>query len=92
MTSTTVADVDAIGVRVLLFSVLREQVGQSTVELQLEAHSRPRDLLDRLTERFPAVAVYRGVIRVAVNHAYVDEDLELNEGDEVALITPVSGG
>ena len=31
-------------------------------------------------------------LRLAVNHDFVDEDVELSENDEVALISPVQGG
>lgn len=92
MHSAQAADIDTIRINVLLFSVLRERVGLSSLEMQLTSGSRPRELLDELSVRFPAIATYREVVRIAVNQTYVDEDAELNHGDEVALITPVSGG
>ena len=35
---------------------------------------------------------FRSYIRIAVNEAYVDLGFELHDGDEVAIIPPVSGG
>jgi molybdopterin converting factor subunit 1 len=89
------APVDAptpVGVRVLLFSVLREYVGAGEVEVTLPAPATGRTLLDHLAERFPALRDYRPVVHLAVNEQYAPPDTPLSEGDEVALITPVSGG
>lgn len=92
MIRSSPADLELINVRVLLFSVLREHVGRSTIDLEMDARSDVRDLVDHLADRFAGVAAYRHTIRVAVNQEYVDEEHALSTGDEVALITPVSGG
>lgn len=83
---------ECIAVRVLLFSALREKVGQPVLEATLADGATGRELLDRLAERHPAVAAYRRTLRLAVNETYTTEDVALHDGDEVALITPVSGG
>ncbi len=86
------ASTGEITVRVLFFSVLREQVGRGELELSVKANSRSEELLDRLSATYPAVDEFRSVTRVAVNQSYVDGSVELMDGDEMALITPVSGG
>jgi molybdopterin synthase catalytic subunit/molybdopterin converting factor small subunit len=76
-----------VRVAVKLFAALREQRGAREVELELEDGSRVDDVwraLDLGDE--PAGLVY------AVNRLYADRDAPLAEGDEVALIPPVSGG
>ena len=70
-----------------LFAALREQRGAREVELELEEGSRVDDVwraLDLGDE--PTGLVY------AVNRSYADRNMRLAEGDEVALIPPVSGG
>ena len=79
-------------IRVLLFSVLRELVGERELTLALPDPPTGEEVLNRLETRCPGLAEYRSVIRLAVNEGYVSEDVELNRGDEIALITPVSGG
>lgn len=79
-------------VRVLFFSVLREKTGRHAVSAQLPAGATGDGLLDHLAAEYPAVAAYRPVVRLAVNETYASGNVALNDGDEVALITPVSGG
>lgn len=81
-----------IGVRVLFFSVLREQVGTGEMAVSLPDDATGDTLLDRLAERCPALGAYRPVVRLAVNEQYAAPGTRLHDGDEVALITPVSGG
>jgi molybdopterin synthase catalytic subunit/molybdopterin converting factor small subunit len=74
-------------VRVRLFAALRERAGASEVVLELPDGALVGDALDRLasvTDGVPAV--------LAVNREYADRGAALHEGDEVALIPPVSGG
>jgi molybdopterin synthase sulfur carrier subunit len=79
-------------VRVLFFSVLREQVGCSEMDVVMQDPATAKDLLDLLEAKYPVLASYRNSTRVAVNYEYVSADKVLAERDEVALIPPVSGG
>ena len=78
--------------RVLLFDVLRREVGSAEVTAEVPDGATGADLLDRLAAAHPPVARHRPVVRLAVNRRYVPTDTALADGDEVALITPVSGG
>jgi molybdopterin synthase catalytic subunit len=74
-------------VRVRLFAALRERYGAPEVVLELPDGALVGDALERLagvTEGVPAV--------MAVNREYADRAFALHDGDEVALIPPVSGG
>ncbi|MBI4498216.1 MAG: MoaD/ThiS family protein [Chloroflexi bacterium] len=46
----------------------------------------------RLTAEYPSLARYGPHLMLAVNAEYVRPDHPLHDGDEVALIPPVSGG
>ncbi len=80
----------AIAVR--LFSVLRQYVGHRSVLLEVRSPSTAQDVLDALIVAYPVVSPYRTVMRLAVNHTYARDGDPVREGDEVAVITPVSGG
>lgn len=79
-------------VQVLLFSVLRDRVGTDALSVSLDASATGTDLLNRLAAQHPSIDEYRSVVRLAVNQSYVPVGTRLHDGDEVALITPVSGG
>lgn len=78
-------------VRVLFFALLRERVGCPEVVRTMEAGATAGDLLDRLREEFPELDG-AGRFAIAVNSDYTDPGRALADGDEVALIPPVSGG
>ena len=82
----------AVRVTVLLFSVLREEVGESTLSLDVPSGCTGGALLDQLAADHPASHCFREHTRLAVNASYASEDVVLQDGDEVALITPTSGG
>src|SRR6476646_5820587 len=76
-----------VRVAVKLFAALREQRGAREVELELADGARVDDVWRALElGDEPAGLVY------AVNRSYADREEVLAEGDEVALIPPVSGG
>jgi molybdopterin synthase catalytic subunit len=51
-----------------------------------------KQLLDRLVEAHPKLARIAPSLAVAVNREYAESSRVLQDGDEVALIPPVSGG
>lgn len=79
-------------VEVLVFSVLRDHLGREAFEVVLPEGATGQTLLAQLAGEHPALDAYRGSIRLAVNEAYVASEVDLADGDTVALITPVSGG
>ena len=78
--------------RILFFSVLRERIGKEELAVTLPEGATGSVLLDALENSHSEIATFRPVIRLAVNEAYAASDTLLHNGDEVALITPVSGG
>ncbi len=72
-------------VTVRLFAGLRELAGRSSIEL--EDVATVADVWTRLE-----LGDEPGGLLYAVNRAYVESDHGLTDGDEVALIPPVSGG
>jgi molybdopterin converting factor subunit 1 len=79
-------------IRVLYFAVFREQIGREDDVVALAPGSRVRDAIAALAQRHPPIARLRGKFRVAVNQDFSDDERELADGDELALIPPVAGG
>jgi MoaE-MoaD fusion protein len=74
-----------VPVTVRLFAGLKERAGVSRVEI--EGVERVRDVWAKLD-----LGDEPGGLLYALNREYVDRDAPLRDGDEVALIPPVSGG
>lgn len=77
--------------RIKAFGISREIVGGRIVELEVPEGQTVTELKNNLFERYPALAALQSVY-IAVNNEYADENAPLKEGDEIALIPPVSGG
>jgi molybdopterin synthase catalytic subunit len=77
-----------VRVRVRLFAALREQAGASERELELPDGASAGDAWAAIPElgAEPAGLLY------ALNREYVNRESPLADGDELALIPPVSGG
>lgn len=77
-------------VRVRLFAALREAAGASSVEAPGKTVGDVVDMLsERYGERFAAVAA---VASFVVNGERAGRQTPIADGDEVALLPPVSGG
>lgn len=76
----------------LYFAMFREQIGKSEEQLSVPAGTIAGDIFTLVTQNYPALAGMRDSTLVMVNQEYADPDQPLNDGDEVALIPPVSGG
>ncbi|MGB1049097.1 MAG: molybdopterin converting factor subunit 1 [Rhodothermales bacterium] len=79
-------------VTVNVFARLREQLGTSAWTESVPEGTTSRQLVKVLSEREAAISELENVLRVAVNDEWVQKDRILEDGDEVALLTPVSGG
>lgn len=66
--------------------------GRQQQECELTPGSTAADLFEQLIQQFPAIQAARKSIMVARNHEFTDPATELADGDEVALLPPVSGG
>ncbi len=79
-------------IRVKLFASYREIVGKHEFVLEMKDGTTLSSLLDDLKKRYPKLGSLTDPIIASVNKKYAREDVVLKEGDEVALLPPVSGG
>jgi len=79
-------------VRVRLFSTYREIVGAGDVAWTANSGTTLTDFLDAFLRRHPRLTPHRDTMLLAVNQAFAAPSTVLREGDEVALLPPVSGG
>lgn len=79
-------------IQVKLFALLREIAGTDTVALEVPELANAGQALHALSQQHPALQPYLDNVRLALKMDFVDEAASLDEGDELHLIPPVSGG
>jgi MoaE-MoaD fusion protein len=79
-------------IRVLLFAQCSDIVGSRDMTIDLENGSTVQGLMDHFIEQYPKLQGLDRSMMLSVNQEYVEREQVLLDGDEVALITPVSGG
>ncbi len=79
-------------VEVVTFAALREALGSSRLTLDLPGEATARAVRDQLVEDHPRFADLIRSCRLACGVEFVDETAPLEDGAEVILIPPVSGG
>lgn len=80
-----------MNVRVVLFAKPRELVGRPNVDLSLPAGATAKEAWLQLSDQYQLGPLPRS-FRCAVNSEYAQWDDALKDGDELAVIPPVSGG
>ena len=77
---------------VLLFAGVRARLGVPQVELELAEPVTVAGLRERLAAAHPQIGPSLAGCRIAVDHEFAGDDRIIREGQEVAVIPPVSGG
>ena len=80
-----------MNITVLLFGILKDIVGENSLELQIENDNTIGSLKEQLLNDYKNLNSYSN-FSIAVNEEYVNLNYILKNNDVVALIPPVSGG
>ncbi len=83
---------ESITVRVRTFAALRDLLGFSDISITLPLGTDVAGLVAEVAASRPAARLAERRFAVAVNRSFAARDRVLADGDEVALIPPVSGG
>jgi molybdopterin synthase sulfur carrier subunit len=78
-------------VKVALFGVTKDIIGQPEIRFSLPSPATVHTLLEQLNTDYPRLQGL-SALAVAVNSEYAERDQALQTNDEIALIPPVSGG
>jgi molybdopterin converting factor subunit 1 len=71
---------------------LRDITGRDGETVEVANDAVVGELYATLQQRIPQLQKFRHIVALAVNCEYAGRETQLREGDEVALIPPVSGG
>jgi sulfur-carrier protein len=83
---------ESITVTVKLFAIYQEVLKTPEIQLELPQNSAVSSILDNLIAQHPVLQTWRNVTQFGVNLEQSPPDRQLEDGDEVVLIPPVSGG
>ncbi len=86
------AEAKSINVRVLFFGAARDATRKAEYELSLKPPVTAQGALAELCQIFPDLLRFGRSLLIAVNQEYAGSDLEVADGDELAVFPPVSGG
>jgi molybdopterin synthase catalytic subunit len=81
-----------MNVHLRYFAIIRETLGRSEETREVEPGTSAGELFDLLALEAPRLAPMKRSTILMVNQEYVQADRVLVDGDELALIPPVSGG
>jgi MoaE-MoaD fusion protein len=79
-------------VRILFFGLLKDVMGRESDSVALRDAATVRDLIEACADRAPRLQAFLPSIAISLNQEYADAEAPLKDGDEVALLPPVSGG
>jgi len=81
---------NSIKIQVIYFAILRELTGLDKETFSIKQGNKPGDVLTSINDRHE---IDLGInFKIAVNDEFSDWDIELNEGDRLVFIPPVTGG
>ena len=81
-----------MAVKVVLYGRLKQDAGARTLELSLDGPQPVGALVARLVESYPALAAQLGTVAYTLGATLVGPDALVQDGDELGLLPPVSGG
>ncbi len=83
---------DQITITIKLFAAYQEAYGIEEIQQQFPPQTEVKAVLDKILQEHPQLEQWREVTRFGVNLNLVSPETRLEDGDEVVLIPPVSGG
>jgi molybdopterin synthase sulfur carrier subunit len=81
-----------MNITVKLFAVLRDKAGVADMRLTISEGATVSNAVELILQRHSELAPFAKRVAFAVNLTRVDGRTVLHEGDELALLPPVSGG
>lgn len=78
-------------IKVVAFGIARDIIGGRDTDLQIPENCTAAQAMVQLKDKFPDFEQLAS-LNLAINEEYVNDDYQINKGDELVLIPPVSGG
>jgi len=79
-------------IKLRLFAFFRQVMGAPEIAYELAEGATVSDLLEDIFKKHPSLEKSRGHVVVTINKVSVQFAEKIRDGDEVAILPPVSGG
>jgi molybdopterin converting factor small subunit len=82
-------------ITIKLFGMTKSLAGnRSSLSIALVGGQRVKDLIGLVNHQYPMIGelIHEKKVLVSVNQEIAHEDMEVHDGDEVALLPPFAGG
>jgi molybdopterin synthase catalytic subunit len=85
---------DQVHITLLFFAKARELIGRSSSPCTVPASCTYSQLVECIRTNFPHLKTLGDAFVLSLNEDYIEEEGQINisEGDELAVIPPISGG
>lgn len=81
-----------ITITIKLFAIYQEVYGVSELKRQFTSGTTVSDVLLMIIEEHPQLKKWQSITRFSINYQFVEAEAQLQDGDELVFIPPVSGG
>ena len=81
-----------VRISILYFATVKDATGIRMESINLSNDTSIREMLSKISIIYPKLKHILNNIQISVNYRVVDLNTVLKEGDEVALLPPISGG
>jgi len=82
----------SLTITIKLFAAYQEAYGAPELKLEFPCNTPVSAVQEHLLAEHPELEQWRNLTRFGINLQFVEPDAILQDGDEVVLIPPVSGG
>jgi len=85
---------DTVQITVLFFAKARELIGKSSSSCAVPSSCSYSQLVSYIKTSFPHLNILGDAFVLSLNEDYIEEENQINlsQGDELAVIPPISGG
>ncbi len=90
--ATAIAIFPLMKITLLLFATLKSTIGKNRVSIELDQGATVKDLKAAVAAQYPATEPYLETVLVSVDREYAFDYTVLEDGAEVGMFPPVSGG
>jgi len=81
-----------IKITILYFAHASDIAGKKMENIKIQSNTKISDLFLHLITKYPRLKEMEKSLQISVNREIVKKNFKIKDGDEIALLPPISGG